>query len=152
MLDASLALLFHEIRHVGGEAEYAIFGSTALRIREIIEREPEDIDVMVSRRVWGQLLDRHAWFVETPNAGDPPILTRTCGNNLHLFFDWRDDAVYIDPEYVIDTAERVSGFCLCTVEEVLRHKKAAYACLETHPSVIKHAPDIAACERWLASR
>lgn len=150
MLDQSLAILAHEIESVRGQAEYAIFGSTALRLRGIIDREPDDIDVVVSKRVWGELLPRLGWHVDTPRAGDPPILSRPCGNELHLFYDWRDDAVVIDVNYVIETAEKVDGFRLATVEEVLRHKRAAYACLEFFPKVAKHAPDIAACERWLA--
>lgn len=149
MLRDSMDALAHELAAVKGWQEHAVFGSTALSVRRIIEREPDDIDVMVSRRVWGELLPREGWHVETPNAGDPPILTLDTPNPLHLFFDWRDDAVQIDPLFLILTAERLIDLRYATVEEVLRHKRAAYACLETHPSVAKHAPDIEACVAWL---
>lgn len=149
MLSYSLALLAHEIEAVGGEQEYAIFGSTAIALRGIISREPDDIDVFVTKRVWGALLDRPGWQVETPNAGDPPILTRPCSNDLNLFFGWRDDAVEIDPVYLMETAQRVDGLRVATVEEVVRHKRAAYALRDLYPRVAKHGPDIAACERWL---
>jgi hypothetical protein len=105
--------------------------------------------VIVSRRVWGALLSRPGWFVETPNAGDPPILSRLCDNDLHLFFEWRDDYVAIDPEFVLQTRECVDDLWVASVEEVLRHKRAAYTALDLFPKVAKHAPDIEACERWL---
>jgi hypothetical protein len=150
VIQQSLQLLIEEVESVDGAGEYAIFGSTVLRMRGIIDREPDDIDVIVTRRVWGALLARDEWFVETPSAGDPPILTRECGNDLHLFFAWRDDYVAIDPEFVLATADLVDGVVYCSVEEVLRHKRAAYTALEFFPKVAKHAPDIAACEAWLA--
>lgn len=152
MIEESLALLTHEVDRVDGDGDYAVFGSTALKLRGIIDREPDDVDVIVTRRVWGALLARKGWEVETPNAGDPPILTRKCGNDLHLFFAWRDDYVAIDPDYMMLTSERVDGIWVCSVEEVLRHKRAAYTALEFFPKVAKHAPDIEACEQWLAAR
>jgi len=148
----SIATLLFELATVAGLGEYVIFGSTALRARNIITRTPDDIDVIVTRRVWGALLGRGEWRVETPNAGDPPILTLDTPHPLHLFFDWRDDAVYIDPMYLLVTAEHALDLRVATVEEVLRHKRAAYACIETNPSVAKHLPDIEACVAWLEAR
>lgn len=150
MIADSVSVLVHEINAVQGHYEHAVFGSTALALRGVIDREPDDIDVMVTRRVWGALLAREGWHVETPRAGDPPILSLDVTNPLHLFFAWKDEAVQIDPLFVILSADRHrSGLRLCTVREVLRHKRAAYAMLHKHPRVAKHAPDIEACERWL---
>jgi hypothetical protein len=155
-LRSSLSVLEHEIATTKGWLEHAVFGSTALVLRNIISRTPDDIDVMVTRRVWGELLAREwvGWRVETPNAGDPPILTLDTTHPLHLFFDWRDDAVDINPVTLLLTAESGGygphmSLRLAAVEEILRQKEAAYACLETHPSVAKHAPDIEACKQWL---
>lgn len=151
-LGASLMTLSVELVAVDGIAEYAVFGSTALALRGIIGREPADVDVMVTRRVWGALLARYGWDVLTPAAGDPPILARATIRPLHLFYEWRDDAVEIDPAHLIATAESVRGVKLAAVEEVLRHKRSAYAWLDRAPGVAKHLPDIHACERWLARR
>lgn len=148
MLAHSLHALQREIDAVRPNA-YAIFGSTALALRGIIDREPDDIDVMVSRELWGALLPRKGWRVETPNAGDPPILTFDTPNPLHLFFDWSDELVKIDPITLIATAEKHGDFWLATVEEVVRHKEAAYGYVEHNPAVAKHLPDIVACWKWL---
>lgn len=133
--------------------EYAIFGSTALHLRGIIEREPADVDVFVTRAVWGHLLAHPAWKVETPNAGDPPILSLKTPINLNLFFDWRDFQVEINVPRLLREAEVVEyeghGRFLCArVEEILRHKEAAlsYGSL----AVQKHRPDIAAIREHLA--
>lgn len=131
--------------------EYCIFGSAALVIRGIIDREPGDIDVFVSKRVWGDLLPQAPWKVETPNAGDPPILAfNNLPIRLHLFYDWRDDQVEIDVESLLYgdkgelvTSEQYGSWRVATVEEVLRHKEAALA--YGSAAVQKHRPDIEAC-------
>lgn len=153
----SLGTLGYELSQVDGHGrfDHVIFGSSALAIREIIDRTPDDVDVMVSRRVWGALLPRVGWHVDTPNAGDPPILTYSgTENHLHLFFDWRDDAVDIDPYHLMATSDYVGGafgfgFNFASVAEVLRHKEAAFAWREQYPKVWKHGPDIIACRAHL---
>jgi hypothetical protein len=133
---------------VDGHEEYVIFGSTSLKLRDIIEREPDDIDVIVTRRVWGALLALPLWEVHTPNAGDPPILHYPGGIPLNLFFAWRDDMVDINEPELIRTSEEAQGFRVATVQEVLRHKMAALS--YGSPAVQKHRPDIEAILRYLA--
>lgn len=153
----SLLRLYDELKDVDGlgRMDSVIFGSSALAVRGIIDRTPDDIDVMVSRRVWGALLAHHEWTVDTPNAGDPPILTNSSvPHHLHLFYDWRDDAVDIDPYHLMATSDAVSsafgwGLNFASVAEVLRHKEAAFAWREQYPKVWKHGPDILACRDHL---
>lgn len=149
LLDMAILRLQASLRGTSAwkSGEYAIFGSTALILREIIDREPGDIDVFVSRRIWGELLASPSWVVETPNAGDPPILSLKGDIDLNLFFAWRDPQVQIEAEEVIRDAELVQspwGSWRCaTVEEVLRHKEQALA--YGSAAVQKHRPGIAAC-------
>jgi hypothetical protein len=155
-LRISLFTLTRELRQ--GKAfdhEYAIFGSTALILRDIIHREPGDIDVFVTRRLWGTLLARPGWVVETPAAGDPPILSyKATPLDLNLFFDWRDEMVSIDVDELLSEAESVDYtgmiFRCATVEEVLRQKHAALKA--NTEAVKKHIPDIVACLTWLERR
>lgn len=156
-LELALMRLSRALRGAGclKLADYAIFGSTALILRGIIDREPGDIDVFVSRRAWGLLLADPEWVVETPNAGDPPILShkgrRGCDDiHLNLFFAWRDDMVEINPLELIwgdagemVVSERYGGWRCATVAEVLRHKEAALS--YGSAAVQKHRPDIRAC-------
>lgn len=147
----ALAALEDELDAVDGHDEYAIFGSTSLVLRGILEREPGDIDVMVTPRVWGALLPREGWHVKTPNAGDPPILERVGSSRqiIHAFYDWDDIAVWMDPAAVIAGAERLSGGFRCaSVEEVLRHKREAVAWLDRLPQN-KHRADIDTIQRHL---
>lgn len=155
LLEIALMNLRRELRNTSAHklGDYAIFGSTALILRGIINRAPGDIDVFVSRRVWGALLPDRRWWVETPNAGDPPILSLKSEINLNLFFAWRDDMVDIDATKLIEkdselvTSERYGSWRCATVEEVLRHKEAALSC--GSPAVQKHRPDIEACRIYL---
>ena len=140
--------------------EHAIFGSTALVMRGIIDRKPDDVDVFVSKRVWGSLLARPGWRVETPNAGDPPILCfpihaygeGSC--DLHLFFDWSDPMVKIDVPVLLREAERVDfegfRFRCASVPEVRRHKVAALSF--GSEKVQKHRPDIEAIDKYLEEK
>lgn len=151
LLEIALTHLKRELRNVSAHklGDYSIFGSTALILRGIIDRVPGDIDVFVSHRVWGALLPDRRWWVETPNAGDPPILSFKSDINLNLFFAWRDDMVEIDATKLIEqdselvTSERYGSWRCATVEEVLRHKEAALS--YGSPAVQKHRSDIQAC-------
>lgn len=151
--EAAVVRLDHELRAVDALNEHAIFGSTAIRMRGIISRDPGDIDVLVSKRAWGLLLARPGWHAETPNAGDPPILAFDTVVPLHLFYEWKDDFVQINaPFSIAHYAETVEwgGFSLRCVmpEEILRHKRAALSYGDL--KVQKHRPDIAAIEAHLS--
>jgi hypothetical protein len=146
--DGALALLSHELTAVGArQDEYAIFGSANLAIREIIDREIDDVDVFVSKRVWGLLLARDRWRWETPCAGDPPILTFPGSHPLHLFFEWHDQFVDMTASEVIARGEPIVGFSLASLEDVLMAKRQALS--YNNEKVQKHVPDIAAIERYM---
>lgn len=159
-LEQALHLLARELRNAGCHKliDYCIFGSTALILRGIIDREPGDIDVFVSRRAWGAVLENPEWVVATPKAGDPPILSHKGRHedsvHLNLFFAWRDDQVEIHPEELIwgesgemVYTERFGAWRCATVDEVLRHKVAALK--HGSPQVQKHRPDIRAIYDYL---
>jgi hypothetical protein len=150
-LHVALAVLEEELEAVDGCGEYAIFGSASLVLRGLLHREAADVDVMVTRRVWGALLARESWHVLTPEAGNPPILARNGSSRqvLHLFYDWDDIAVWMEPERVLGGAELVRGYRCAALEEVLRHKREAVAWLETLPQN-KHRVDLEAIERLRA--
>lgn len=149
LLDMAILRLQASLRGTAAwkTGEYSIFGSTALILREIIDREPGDIDVFVSRRIWGELLASPSWVVETPNAGDPPILSLKGDIDLNLFFAWRDPMVEIDAEDLIARSELVEtpwgSWKLAPVADVLYHKEQALS--YGSAAVQKHRPDIAAC-------
>lgn len=76
--------------------EYVLFGSVVMHLHGIdVGRPPGDVDVFVSRRVWGALLGSTGAAVRTPRAEDPPFLEWDMedGPNLHMFYEWasRDD-------------------------------------------------------------
>jgi len=147
-LQKTLRRLKSEIAAVDGLDEYTIFGSSALILRKIVDREPGDLDVMTTKRVWGNLLPRKGWEVETPKAGDPPMLARHDWPVLvNVFFDWSSPAAEIDPDYLLATSEEVNGVRLASVDEVLRHKEEAAA---YGTKVRKHKADIRKIEEHMA--
>lgn len=148
-LSYTLGVLRNELTAVDGERDYVIFGSASLVIRGIIDRLPEDIDVMVSRRVWGALLPRATWSVLTPTAGDPPILEGESEVPIHAFFDWADRHVWMDVSAMLRHAEIVNGWRVVRVEDALRHKQEALAYGVNHPKRQRHLADIALIENYL---
>jgi hypothetical protein len=150
-LEKTLRKLREAIVQVGGEGEYTIFGSAALIKRGILDREPGDLDVMVTKRLWGRLLNRKGWEVETPKAGDPPMLVRSDWPVLvNIFFDWSSPAAEIDPEYLLKTSEWTDDrYRLASVEEVLRHKEEAAEYQKRRKKGSKHNKDIKAVEEHL---
>lgn len=153
-LDETLASLHRELQNTEVRpGEWVIFGSTSLVLWGVLDRTPGDIDIFVSKRVWGALLAREGWFVETPKAGDPPILSNeTTEIPIHAFFDWSDEAVHMDVPYLLGQPHYVYQFNtywpVIAVEEALRHKEAALA--HGGSKVQKHVPDIAIINEWLA--
>lgn len=148
----SLASFHNSIKPLHGENEYVIFGSTSLILRGILDREPGDIDVHLSRRLWGSLLADECWFVETPKAGDPPILSNDQHNiPIHCFFDWSDSHVQMNVPALIENAETVVRYGMrwrvVPVLDALNHKKWALA--KGSKAVEKHIPDIKIIEDWL---
>jgi hypothetical protein len=141
--------LLRELRAVQTvPAEWTIFGSASLLINGVLDREPSDIDVFVSRRVWDALLARPDWH--GPKAGDPPILVNdTTAIAIHLFYDWPDIDV---PDLIKRSLRKYSldaehWFVVIPVEDALLHKKMALK--YGSEKVQKHIPDIAVIEEWL---
>jgi hypothetical protein len=149
----ALTILEHELRWSEARTDEAcIFGSASLVMRGVIDREPGDIDVFVSRRVWGILL-AHGWGWETPDAGNPPMLIRTvAGKKICLWFDWSDPWLSIDVTALLREHDHVefdgSIWPLVPLSEAKRHKQEAIR--YPHNSKRKlHEEDIAAIDKVL---
>ena len=150
-LGATLFNLQQNLVRAGHSLDYVLFGSTPLIMRVILEREPGDVDVFVSKHIWGALLAVEGWEVETPRAGDPPILVAHLPLPTHLFYEWRDEFAYMDAAELIRNAETVNGWRCVSVEEALRVKEAAWEARFDYPPVLKHGPDIEKIKAWLAA-
>lgn len=118
-------------------SEYVIFGSTPLILRGILERQPGDVDVFVSRRLWGRWLAMPGWDWETPKAQDPPILYYNSEPAINAFFDWTKVKPFVDPSECFASAELTQGFMCASTEEILKHKQGASADLSKHISDIE---------------
>lgn len=154
----ALDFLLMELKDVGAAAnEWTLFGSASLLLNGVdLGREPGDIDVFVSRRVWGELLSHDIdWYVETPKAGDPPILVSTSADiTIHLFYDWSDRYVHMDVPGLLAKSywagDSFPMFKVIPVEDALDHKRKAMT--YGSKAVEKHIPDIAIIEDWLKAR
>jgi hypothetical protein len=129
----TLDVLADELRRAQWRArnDYAIFGSAAMAVRGLLPRDPGDIDLMVARRTWAALMAR-GWLVETPAAGDPPLLTLRTPIPVHAFFAWNDRHVHMSPAQVRAEAEEVvitdgRRWRCAPLETLLRHKVEALA-------------------------
>jgi hypothetical protein len=135
--------------------EVAMFGSASLVLRGIIDRQPGDIDLLVTRRVWGRLLDRPGWEALTPRADDPPYLCRLLEGGIpaSVFYAWRDPWLQINVEDEINEREQVltelgKPWPCVPIYNVRRHKMQAIS----YPLNWKrdtHRADIMAIERTL---
>lgn len=105
VLDACLSAVH------ASDDEYVLFGSAVMYLHGIdVGRPPGDVDVFVSRRVWGALLGSTGAAVRTPRADDPPFLEWDMedGPNLHMFYEWTArDAPRISAAECFASAERV---------------------------------------------
>lgn len=133
------------------DRDYVIFGSASLCIRGILDREPGDIDIFMTKKLWGALLPNNGWFVETPAATHPPILSNeTYDIHIHAFFDWSNEFCEMNVAELIRNKESVWYdhwvYPVVTVQEALRVKEQA-AHLGGHT---KHLPDIEIINKWLA--
>lgn len=134
------------------ERDYLIFGSAQLVMRDILDREPGDIDTFMTRKLWGRLLANEDWHVETPKAGDPPILVNdNTPITIHAFFDWANPYAHMDVAKELEMKEYIWWnhwvYPVMPVTEALRIKEAA-AYLGGHE---KHLPDIDVIKEWLKS-
>ena len=112
---------------VGNSQDYAIFGSTAFVLNELLDREPKDIDLMASKVLWGNLFSSNGMKMNTPKAGDPPFLSYSEGWHtgmtipLSIFYDWCDST--IDIPSLINKAEIVKGLRVIPVKDAVYHKQ-----------------------------
>lgn len=138
--------LAHELACVEYGGAHTIFGSAAMALRGILPRDPGDIDVMVSRETWAELMVR-GWKVETPAAGDPPLLTLATPIPVHAFYDWNDEHVHMNPATLIEEGIPVvafgSVFRLAKLETLLRHKEEALKYGVEHEKYDRHVVDSA---------
>lgn len=137
-----------------------LFGSAPLVLYGIRAEPIGDVDVMVSRTLWGRLLalrDDMGIYdanVLTPRADDPPLLEiqgSTDGSlNIHVFYDWtaRDES-WISPADMRHDPELVdwemAGWrwpWVCVgLDEIVRHKRGAHAANPDSPIHEKHLAD-----------
>lgn len=156
----ALTLLRHELIKVSANVrEYVMFGSASLVVRGVIDRAPGDIDMFVSKRVWGRLLDRRIWGWSTPDAGSPPILTtKVLDREINLFFDWYDPWLSIDVRQLLaegwdpgsSNLVRYQGdaWPCVSLQEAKRHKQEAIR-YPLNSKKALHQSDIAAIEKAL---
>lgn len=141
-LDTLLVLLE---RTQARDDEYVLFGSAVLYLHGL--REPDtvgDVDVFVSRRVWGALLADQMSYVLTPQAGDPPMIERVTEPPLHLFYDWTArDAGWITRAGCFAAAEKVRGWQCVSLATIRSHKVGAYDANRASARHAKHRRDIA---------
>lgn len=133
------------------QKDYVIFGSASLAMRGILDREPGDIDVFMTRKLWGRLLANEDWIVETPKATHPPILSnKTLPITVNAFFDWSNEFADMDAAHLIANKEWIWYnywvYPVVSVQEALRVKEAA-AYLGGHA---KHLPDIEVIKEWIS--
>lgn len=134
------------------DKEYVIFGSASLILRGILDRPAGDLDVFMTRKLWGALLANEDWHVETPKATHPPILVNdTTPVMIHAFYDWSNELCIMEPQKLIKDREYAWYnhwvYPVVSVDEALRVKIDA-AELGGH---VKHLPDIKVIQEWLAS-
>lgn len=129
--------------------EYVLFGSAVLYLHGIRSAESVgDVDVFVSRRVWGQMLEMEA-DVLTPRAGDPPLLEfadLTAGKALHAFYGWSARDPWMSVEACFDSAEDVGGWRCASLEVIRGHKAHAHL----SPDRAKHERDLALIDSYRA--
>lgn len=150
-LAQTLKFFNDELMHVQAIDEYVIFGSTSLILQGVIDREPGDVDVILSKRAWGALLGREAWTWNTPEAHDPPILTSYAAPiTINGFFDWRNDRVDLNVDRLLHIKQSRGGFYVIPVEDALRHKVAAIHGYDPRTEKYKiHEHDIRDSQVWL---
>lgn len=126
----ALKILREELDAVAdpSETNHVIFASTALKLRGIIERDPGDIDVMVTKEVWGKLLPRPGWKFKTPKSGHPPILRYKGETSIDTWFAWENKYSKIDIDELFARAEWIDTeygkFRVASVQDVIDYKKA----------------------------
>lgn len=144
--DAFDTLLVILERAQARDAEYVLFGSAVLYLHGL--RAPEtvgDIDVFVSRRVWGAIFGQQLSFVRTPQAGDPPFIERVTDPPLHIFYDWTvRDSAWITMGECFLTAENVRGWQCASLATIRGHKSGA---AKANPGSERHAKHLHDIER-----
>ena len=147
MIGGALDKLGTYLRHAGAPTrEYVLFGSAVLFLHGLRPAGTVgDLDVFVSRRVWGNLLALPSVDVLTPRADDPPLLEIPGITPIHVFYDWtaRDD--WLDVRECFRSAEPVRSWQCCSLQWLLDVKRGAVA-VNGHE---KHARDIPIIERHL---
>lgn len=154
MIEDSLDALFVALERVDAQPyEYVLFGSAVLYLHDIRDGDTVgDIDVFVSRRVWGALMAVDGAHVLTPRAGDPPLLEFRTSPPLHLFYEWTSrDAEWITYHECWASAEAVRGWQCASLAEIRRHKAKSFEMNSDSPLHQKHARDVELIDLRLAA-
>lgn len=146
MIDDALDTLFALLERADArDGEYVLFGSAVLYLHGL--RDPEtvgDIDVFVSRRVWGAIFSQPLSFVRTPGVEDPPFIERVTDPALHIFYDWTPrDAEWMTMRECFDTAEQVRGWQCASLATIRGHKVGASKANPGSERHAKHLRDVA---------
>lgn len=156
-VDNALMELGHQLDGIGArDRDYVVFGSSVMYLHRLRE-DVGDVDVFVSRRVWGRLLAAENWSVLTPRAGDPPLLELPARGvhhedrrPIHAFYDWTARDEWLSVARCFELAEKVKGFMCIPLAEVARQKHEAWAANPDDPTHEKHRADLALLSRHVA--
>lgn len=145
-VEGTLAHLSHQLGIVDATSrDYVLFGSGVMYLHSL-RGDVGDLDVYVTKEVWGKWLPLPNWMVKTPRADDPPYLTFLGGAiEIHAFFDWTWRDKWMDVRSCFQSSQQVYGFSCASLYEVLRHKREA-----ANWNIAKHIRDIPVIEHHLA--
>lgn len=142
-----------------GVGDHVVFGSTVMYahgLRETIG----DVDVFVTRPAWGRLLAQGDAIVQTPKAGDPPLLEFDCsdigGPPIHVFYDWADSGAWLSIDGCFASAETLPGIpdaparlYFASLEWVREVKARSFAANPDSERHAKHGRDVELIDRHL---
>ncbi|MGM0482830.1 MAG: hypothetical protein ACQEP6_03150, partial [Patescibacteria group bacterium] len=93
------------------DTEYVIYGSGPMAIRGI--REANDLDVVVTDRLFGELSQRH--------GNDDPDKLVLEGGDIDIYPT--RNSLFDEPEKVIERAETIEGFRFALLEDIISWKE-----------------------------
>ena len=99
------------------KGEYALFGSTPIIVRGLREAS-NDIDVLVTQRVWNEYSVLPEWHVRELESGEEYL--EWLGHNIELYKSWGPGEWDIDK--ILDSAEEIDGVYCVTLDTVLEWK------------------------------
>lgn len=96
--------------------QYLIYGSGPLAVRGL--RENNDIDILVTEKVWKELIKKHP-TLDSIGIDDVPRKYIKIG---HIEIDSLLGAYNIDVEKLFDDADIINGYRFMNLEDLLKYK------------------------------